>query len=187
MATYLHIFIRCCRIVRIANLAQLVNAIAPIFTSRQGLFLQTIYHPLRLYAEHTRETALDVHVDCDTFDLPPAQEEGGFGRRFHIADLGPFKLLDAVATCDVTGRQVTLAVVNRDRDRAHRATIQLVGGSARPGVNVAEVNGAGPDVMNSFEQHEAVGAREMRVNLGGSTFEYVFPAHSVTLLRLEMV
>ena len=39
--------------VKIANFAQLVNAIAPIFTSPQGFFLQTIYHPLRLYAEHT--------------------------------------------------------------------------------------------------------------------------------------
>ena len=53
VATYLNGFIRQCRVVRMANFAQLVNAIAPIFTSRQGLFLQTIYHPLRLYAEHT--------------------------------------------------------------------------------------------------------------------------------------
>ncbi len=187
VATYLNIFIRYCRIVRIANMAQLVNAIAPIFTNRQGLFLQTIYHPLRLYAEHTREIALDVFVDCETLDLLPAQEEGGFGRRFQIADLGPFKLLDAVATCDATGRQVTLAVVNRDRDREHRASIQLVGRSARAGVTIAEVNGAGPDAMNSFEHPEAVGVREERMNLGGSTFEYVFPAHSVTVLRLDMV
>ncbi|MBI4571883.1 MAG: alpha-N-arabinofuranosidase, partial [candidate division NC10 bacterium] len=186
VATYLNIFIRYCRIVRIANLAQLVNAIAPIFTNREGLFLQTIYHPLRLYAEHTHGIALDVHVDCDTHELSPAQEEGGVGRRFHVADLGPFKLLDAAATCDAAGRQVTVAVVNRDRDREHRTTIQLVGGSARSGVGVAEVNGAGPEAMNSFENPEAVGVREQRMNLGGSTFEYVFPAHSVTLLRLDM-
>jgi alpha-N-arabinofuranosidase len=42
VATYLHGFIRHCQVVRMANLAQLVNAIAPIFTSRAGLFLQTI-------------------------------------------------------------------------------------------------------------------------------------------------
>src|SRR5262249_51371547 len=71
VATYLNGFIRQCRAVRMANLAQLVNAIAPIFTSKQGLFLQTIYHPLRLYAEHTRTHALDVHVDGPVYDLPP--------------------------------------------------------------------------------------------------------------------
>jgi alpha-N-arabinofuranosidase len=187
VATYLNIFIRYCRIVRIANFAQLVNAIAPIFTNKQGLFLQTIYHPLRLYAEHTREIALDVHVDCETYDLPPAQEEGGIGRRYHVADLGPFKLLDAVATCDPTGRKVTLAVVNRDKGREHRVTIQFVGGSARSGVTVAEVNGAGPDVVNSFDHPDAVGVREQQMRLGGSSFEYAFPAHSVTVLRFELV
>ena len=36
VATYLNIFIRHCRTVRIANLAQIVNAIAPIFTSPRG-------------------------------------------------------------------------------------------------------------------------------------------------------
>jgi alpha-N-arabinofuranosidase len=182
----LNIFIRYSRIVRIANFAQLVNAIAPIFTNRQGLFLQTIYHPLRLYAEHTREIALYVHVDCETCDLSPAQEEGGVGRRFHVADLGPFKLLDAVATCDTTGRQVTLAVVNRDKDRGHKVEVQLVGGSAGSGVDAAEVNGAGPDAMNSFDHPDAVAVREQRMNLGGTSFEYVFPAHSVTVLRCEL-
>jgi alpha-N-arabinofuranosidase len=183
VATYLNVFIRYCRIVRIANFAQLVNAIAPIFTNQQGLFLQTIYHPLRLYAEHTQAIALDVHVDCEVYDLPPAQEEGGFGRRHHIADLGPFKLLDAVATCDTTGRQVTLAVVNRDKDRGHKATIQFAGGGAPSSVTVAEVNGAGPEAMNSFDHPDAVGVREHRMNLTGSHPDYLFPAHSITLLR----
>src|SRR5918994_7537842 len=32
----------------IANLAQMVNVIAPIFTNGDGLFLQSIYHPLKL-------------------------------------------------------------------------------------------------------------------------------------------
>jgi len=186
VATYLNIFIRHCRIVRIANLAQLVNAIAPIFTNKKGLFLQTIYHPLRLYAEHTLATALDVHVDCETYDLPPEREEGGVGRRFHIADLGPFKLLDAVATCDAKDRQVTLAVVNRDRDRDHKVTIHLAGKSVRSGVRVAEVNGAGSDAMNSFDYPDTVAVREDRLNVGGSNFEYVFPTHSITVLRMDL-
>ena len=39
------------------------------------------------------------------------------GRHHHVADLGPFQLLDAAASCDEAGREITLAVVNRDRDR----------------------------------------------------------------------
>src|SRR5204862_658957 len=121
VATYLNGFIRQCRAVRIANLAQLVNAIAPIFTSPGGLFLQTIYHPLRLYTEHTQEVALDVHVDSPTRELAPADETahaGRPGRVHHVAELGPFPLLDVVATRDESGRVLTIAVVNRDRDTA---------------------------------------------------------------------
>jgi alpha-L-arabinofuranosidase len=53
-------------------------------------------------------------------------------------------------------------------------------------VEVAEVNGAGPEAMNSFEHPDAVAVREQRMNLGGTSFEYVFPAHSVTVLRCEL-
>ena len=116
VATYLNVFIRHCRTVRIANLAQLVNVIAPIFTSPQGLFLQTIYHPLRLYAEHTQRVALDAYVDCETYALIPRAETSP--RPHRVADLGPFKLLDVAATCDRERRALTVGVVNRDRERA---------------------------------------------------------------------
>src|SRR4030095_8716648 len=94
--------------VRSPTLPQRVNAIPPIFTSRQGLFVQTTYHPLRLYAEHMREVALDVHVDGPRHDLPPGLEDRTFGRVHHIADLGPFPLLDAVATCDEASRELAI-------------------------------------------------------------------------------
>jgi alpha-N-arabinofuranosidase len=62
VSAYLNVFIRHCDVVKMANLAQLVNVIAPIVTSKEGLFLQTIYHPLHLYAEQMQELVLDVHV-----------------------------------------------------------------------------------------------------------------------------
>ncbi len=185
VATYLNGFIRHCRTVRIANLAQLVNAIAPIFTSRTGLFLQTIYHPLRLYAEHTREIALDVHVESPVHDLPAEQEERTAGRVHHVADLGPFPLLDAVATCDAAGRQLTLAVVNRDRDRSHGTAIELVDVAAGGTVLAAEVNGPDVDATNSFEHPRRVDAIERKLDVSGHRFQYEFPAHSVTVLRID--
>jgi alpha-N-arabinofuranosidase len=185
-ATYLNIFIRQCRHVPIANLAQMVNAIAPILTNPGGLFLQTIYHPLRLYAEHTREIALDIHVDSPTYDLPPAQEEQSAGRVHHVADLGPFPLLDGVASCDAAGRELTLAVVNRDRDRAHRAEVELVGRMLTGPAAVAEVNGPDVDATNSFEHPRRVDVTERKVELHGGRVALDFPAHSVTVVRASL-
>ena len=186
VATYLHGFIRHCRVVRMANLAQLVNAIAPIFTSKEGLFLQTIYHPLRLYAEHMRELALDVHVDGPRHELPRDLEERTLGRVHHVADLGPFALLDVVATSDEAGRELMIGVVNRDRDRGHTATIDLGSAKATGELRAFEVNGADVDATNSFEHPERVGVREHRRAVTGHRFDYAFPAHSVTVLRAAL-
>ena len=54
---------------------------------------------------------------------------------------------------------------------------------------VYEVNGDHPNVVNSFEQPEAVGVKEYPLNLEeqsftGQSFTYTFPAHSLTLLQL---
>jgi alpha-N-arabinofuranosidase len=186
VATYLNGFLRHCRSVRIANFAQLVNAIAPIFTSPQGLFLQTIYHPLRLYAEHALEEVLDVHVAGETYDLPPAQETESVGRVHHVSDLGPFTLLDAAATCDAAGGRVMLAVVNRDRDRDHLATVDLGSARVTGGVAVAEVNGPDVTAMNSFAAPGVVDARERRAEAPNGRLEYRFPAHSVSVLRFAV-
>jgi alpha-N-arabinofuranosidase len=186
VATYLNIFIRHCKAVGLANLAQMVNVIAPIFTSPDGLFLQTIYHPFHLYSTLTREIALDIYVDCDLFELSPAAEDAAASHwTTRVADLGPFKLLDATATCDADCRQVVLAVVNRDRDSAHTAAVQFAGGVA-VGVDVHEINGAHPGARNSFEQPRSVSVQQRPLEGAGQSFNYAFPAHSVTLLRFQM-
>jgi len=184
VATYLNIFIRHCQTVHIANLAQMVNVIAPIFTNHEGLFLQTIYHPLRLYAEHTQEIALDVFVDSDTYDLKEDQATSPWPER--VADLGPFNLLDVTATCDAQRRELMIAVVNRDRERAHPTTIQLMDAATMTGVVAYEVNVDNPDAINSFEHPHTVDVREQRLDQGGQSISHTFAPHSFTLLRLQL-
>jgi alpha-N-arabinofuranosidase len=111
VATYLNIFLRNASRVRMANLAQMVNAIAPIIATPEGATVQPIYYPFLLHARAALDVAADVHVDGDTVspDLP-----AGASRWPHqIADLGPFTLLDAAAS--VTGHmdRVAVTLVNR--------------------------------------------------------------------------
>jgi alpha-N-arabinofuranosidase len=103
-----------------------------------------------------------------------------------VADLGPFPLLDVVATCDEGGGELTIGVVNRDRDRAHRATIDLAGATAAGEVHVSEVNGPDVDASNSFEHPDRVGVREHRRPAAGHRLEHEFPAHSVSVLRVPL-
>ncbi len=185
VATYLNIFIRHCDVIGMANLAQLVNVIAPIFTRPDGLFLQTIYHPFWLYANLSQEIALDVYVECEQHQLAPETEAAAASWWTNrVADLGPFNLLDAAATRDPARSQVTVAVVNRDRGVAHRATVQFADG-VLVGLDAHEVNGADPGARNSFEQPEAVAVQRRPLDCAGQSIDYIFPAHSLTVLRFQ--
>ena len=63
VATFLNSFLNHSNIVKIANMAQLVNVIAPMFTSDRGMFLQTIYYPLQLVANNCRGKSLELFRD----------------------------------------------------------------------------------------------------------------------------
>ena len=67
VAMHLNAFVRHAPTVRMANLAQLVNVIAPIVTGPDGVVLQTIFHPFELFSRTTGRIALDAWWDGDTF------------------------------------------------------------------------------------------------------------------------
>ena len=124
VATYLNVFVRQSAVVRMANLAQLVNVIAPIVTSPDGMFRQSIYHPLRLISTATQEVAVDTFVDSGTH---AHADRAGERWPYRVADLGPFQLLDVAATRDAAGRRLTISVVNRDPEQALDTRISLAG------------------------------------------------------------
>jgi alpha-N-arabinofuranosidase len=175
VATFLNIFIRHCRSVELANYAQMVNVIAPMFTRPDRLFLQTVYHPLRLYAEHVQALALDAFVDSPVLDVPDVAPE--------VGDLGPFQSLDVAATCDPAGREVCISVVNRQRDQAVTARVEVYGRAFDGRLEIYEVNAADVSATNSFEQPELVGVRSSQLESAGSGVEHTFPAHSLTVMR----
>lgn len=41
-------------------------------------------------------------------------------------------------------------------------------------------------MSNTFEQPQAVGVQQRPLEGAGQSFDYTFPAHSVTLLRFQM-
>ena len=123
VATYLNIFIRNCARVRMANLAQLVNAIAPVVTTPETAAVQPIYYPFLLHARAALDDAADVHVDGPAVspDLP-----AGASRWPHrVADLGPFALVDAAASVTTNRGKIAVTLVNRNPGAAEEARLVL--------------------------------------------------------------
>ncbi len=68
VAMFLLSFIRHADVVKIANLAQLVNVIAPIKTAANGVLKQSIYHAFRMVASRKGGQSLRQAVDCETYE-----------------------------------------------------------------------------------------------------------------------
>jgi alpha-N-arabinofuranosidase len=171
VATALNALERHCRTVRMANLAQLVNDIAVIYTTPTGMLLRTTYFPLELYANRSGPIALDVFVAAPRFET----------KRF-----GNLMYLDASATYDEEKRRVTLAVVNRRKEGDVVGTIDLAGVRAKPGGRAFLITGSDPDAQNTFENPRAVSTQEVKFSAAGSRWEHRFPRHSISWLEFEV-
>jgi alpha-L-arabinofuranosidase len=94
--------------------------------------------------------------------------------------------VDAVATCDAEGREASVAIVNRDRDRARPSVLTLAGAAISGPVRTWEVNGPDVTATNSFEEPRRVDVRERTLEVRGARLELDVPAHSITLLRFGL-
>ncbi|MDX6344799.1 MAG: alpha-L-arabinofuranosidase [Trebonia sp.] len=123
VATYLNIFIRNCARVRLANLAQMVNAIAPIVTTDETATVQPIYYPFLLHVKAALDMAVDVHVEGPV--ISPELPRGASRWPHRIADLGPFALVDAAASVSADRGRIAVTLVNRNPDAAEKAGLVL--------------------------------------------------------------
>jgi len=175
VATYLNIFVRNCARVRLANLAQMVNAIAPVVTTRETATVQPIYYPFLLHARAALDAAADVHVDGLT--VSPELPAGASRWPHRIADLGPFSLVDAAASVSADRRRIAVTLVNRSPDRADEATLVL-----------RDFAFAGPAEVTTLTAGDLPGASQLAdpVSLsgtGGPVLAVTLPPRSFTVVE----
>lgn len=185
VAAYLNIFLRMPKEVGMANLAQMVNVLGAMITSSDGMYLQTIYHPLYLYAQHCGPIAVDSYVasaDDETYVLAPDQSP--LAGRF--TELGPFAYLDVSSSHNPETNVLTICTVNRHHDQPASAELVLRNCGRVKSAQLYTVNGVAPDTQNSFETPNAVTVVEERWLPDSAPMVYVFPAHSVTVMKLEL-
>jgi len=78
-----------------------------------------------------------------------------------------------------------LYVINRHPERALPADLTLLGGRAVGQALICEINGETTGTRNSFEKPDAVGVKRRSLAADIALQSYQFPAHSVTVMKLE--
>ncbi len=140
-AQYLNAFIRRADVVKIACIAQVVNVIAPLLTTKDGLLVQSTFYPFALMAEHAQGRSLRTVLESPTYKA---------GER------GETPVLDVSASIKEDG---TLAVfiVNRSQTDAANLTVSIADVKATAIGDVKQLSGTDPKAANTWEQPNLLG------------------------------
>ena len=167
VAMQLNAFIRHAYSVKMANIAQIVNVLAPICTREDSLVLQTIFYPFELYSRTCGQKALDIWWEGETF-------AGG--------KYTGIRTLDVTATLDDYRKQLVVYVVNRSLKEPMETTIQLTSARFAGTIHAFVVNASDIKAENTFASPNVVGTNENTLTVKGQSLVYTFEPHSVTAL-----
>ncbi len=173
MGMFFNSFFRRADVVKMANLAQMVNVIAPIMTNKQGLFLQTIYFPLVEFSKQRGNQSLDVFVSAPTYK---------------VGNRPPLRYLDVSTTYNAAERTLYVNVLNRSKDKDLTTRIENQEGVLQSEVGVWELNHPDLKATHTFGDDKKVrpATRTFSASVANNGFSYTFPAHSLTILRLRL-
>jgi len=181
VGTYLNIFIRNAGSVKMANLAQMVNAIAPIVTTEETAVVQPIYYPVLLHAQAALDEAADVHVygPC----LEPAWPDSPGRWPYLVKDLGPFTVLDAAATVSANNGRVAVTLVNRDPDRPQTAEVLLRDHAFAGSASIRTLTAGGEDESRALPDVATVHLEQGTENPKDGIVVLTLPPQSFTLIE----
>lgn len=172
MGMFFNSFFRHADVVKIANLAQMVNVIAPIMTNNQGLFLQPTYFPIAEYGKQRGNVALNAWVASPTYTLNGVQ----------------LPYLDVSSTYNAKDRAVYVNVLNRSKSRDIAARIENQEGTLTPNVSLWQMDYPNLKATHTFGDDKNVIPKtgSVTTTLEKNGFSYTFPAHSLTILHLRL-
>ncbi len=143
-AGFLNSFLRHADSVKIANLAQIVNIIAPILTKGDEHLIQSIFFPFEMYSKRKDGVSLRIGVECPTYTTQT---------------YGTASYLDASAV--LAGEHLHVFGTNRDTAEPMEMTIDLANRPIASLVDAEILTGPDAKATNSFEEPDRVKSRPL--------------------------
>lgn len=146
-----------CEAVEIANMAQMVNVIAPILTSEKGAYYQTIAYPLLQYREKMLGRRVKPAYTSPVLDTPAGK-------------------IDALNLCALAQPDggLHIATVNRDFENAHTLSLDLPGEA-----EVTELTAPADSICTA--EHGCVSTRTCKAPCSG----ILLPPGAVCLIQIH--
>ena len=170
VAGFLHSFIRHADVLKIANLAQIVNVIAPILTRGDEMLIQSIFYPFEMFSSRRTGVSLRLAVDGPTYEA---------------AKHGVVNVIDASAILD--GRRLKVFLTNRSLDESAEVRLALADAAIASLVDGELLTGPAADAANSFEKSDVVKPVELsEVRIAGGSAVIGLPPLSVAAMTFEL-
>lgn len=133
------------------------------------------YYALRMWTNHFGDVLVQNAVTCDTFDNPET-----YGNVRPLYDI-PY----LAAHTSIAGDKLYLLVINRHLTDDIITAIHI-NGFIPQYATVYTLNGPSVESTNEYGSHDSVVITTSSISDASHEFTYVFPAHSVTVIKLSM-
>jgi alpha-N-arabinofuranosidase len=156
--------------VAIAEIESLINVQGVVEVSTTSIKLTPEYFACLLYRNHIGTSVLRTVTES------PA-----------VSFNKDLSAIDSQATLSTDGKTLYLSVINRSESNDLDGVVRLHGWTPADGlpVTLLELNGTDKDAKNDFDSTKAVNIRTKSATAMGTTFEYRFPAHSVSVFEIS--
>jgi alpha-N-arabinofuranosidase len=170
VGVWLNVFVRQSKYMGMANIAQTVNVISPLTTSKSGIVKQSTWWPLLLFSKYMRGWTVGVHVRSGAYDgvTQPAWLQG-------VLEQGA-SWLDVSASVNEQG-VLSMVVVNIHETCDFEVELKGVGKD----VSVFTITGDNVKATNTAEK-EGVVVKESKWDGQG---KFTFAKHSLSMLRWD--
>jgi alpha-N-arabinofuranosidase len=170
VAGFFNSFLRHADVAKIANIAQIVNVIAPIQTRGDEVLLQSIFHVFEMYTKRRTGRSLRTAVHGPTY-------QGATNGRVHTVD----------ASAILDGDTLHVFATNRSLDAHAPLRIALADREISKALDCEILTGDDPKAENSFEDPERIcSAGFHEVKISGGTVDTRLPPMSVVALSFSL-
>ena len=142
VAGFLNSFVRHADVVKIANIAQIVNVIAPILTLGDEMLIQSIYYPFEMVSSRRQGVSLKVATTGPTYS-------GKTNGEVHTID----------ASAIVGEDTLHVFTVNRSMDEEARVLVKLADRAILELARAETLTGPDARAANSFERPDLIASR----------------------------
>jgi len=170
VAGFLHSFVRHADVVKIANIAQIVNVLAPIHTRGDDMLIQSIFYPFEMFSKRRNGAALRLTVD---------------GPSYEGATNGCVHYIDASAILD--GNRLHVFLTNRAMDENAEVCVTIADKTVVSCESAEILTGPDAKAVNSPEDGETIAAKPFEaIDMKDGQAHCKIPALSFVAMTLNL-